>query len=147
MTSYEQLQENKEVARRIIVEVIDGADLALADELIEADYVEHRESDGSEPSLEGLKRWITMVHDAFPDWRHTVDDLIAEGDKVVVRNRVFGTHRGEFMGIPPTGKQVVQPGIDIMRIKDGKMVEHWGVYDWKGFFEQLGEFPKDDQNR
>lgn len=138
-----QTQQNiKNVARRILIEVVDGANLDLADELIAPDYLEHRSGAGEGSPLEGFKEWVRTVHGGFPDWRHTIDDLIAEGDKVVVRNRVFGTHRGEFMGIAPTGKQVEQAGIDIMRIQDGRMVEHWGVYDWHGLYQQLGVLPK-----
>ena len=136
---------NKNVARRIIVEVIDGADLDLADELIAEEYVEHRPSAGDGSSREGFKAWIRMVHDAFPDWRHTIDDVVAEGDKVMVRNTLYGTHRGTFMGIPATGKQFRQEGFDLFRIQDGKMVEHWGVYDWMGFYQQLGIVPPQEE--
>jgi predicted ester cyclase len=137
-----RLQANKNLARRVIEEVIDGADLDLADELIAEDYVEHRPTDDTAPGREGLKRWVKMVHAAFPDWRHTIDDLVAEGDKVVVRNTLFGTHRGEFMGIAPTGKQIRQAGFDLFRIQDGKVIEHWGEYDWMGFFQQLRVVPE-----
>lgn len=133
----ERLQENKRIARRIIEEVIDGRNLTLADELIAQDYVEHSPSQGLPPGREGFKRWIVQVHTGFPDWQHSIEDMIAEGDRVVVRNVARGTHRGEFMGIAPTGHRVSEPGIDIMRIVGGKMVEHWGQYDWLGLLDQL----------
>jgi predicted ester cyclase len=135
-------QDLKRIARRVLVEVIDGADLELADELIAADYVEHRPTDETAPGVAGFKKWVRLVHDAFPDWRHTVDDIIAEGDKVMVRNTVYGTHRGDFMGIAPTGKQIEQRGFDLFRIADGKVVEHWGEYDWLGLYRQLGAVPE-----
>ena len=135
------LQENKHVARRILEEVVDGANLDIAEDLIAPDYLEHRARPGAPPGLEGFKQWVRTAHAAFPDWRHSIDDVIAEGDKVMIRNTVYGTHRGEFMGIAPTGKQVQQAGIDVMRIVDGRMVEHWGEYDWLGLLQQLGALP------
>ncbi len=135
-------QELKNIARRIIIEVIDGADLDLADDLIAADYVEHRPTDETAPGVAGFKKWVRLVHEAFPDWRHTIEDVLAEGDKVMVRNTVFGTHRGEFMGIAPTGKQIQQRGFDQFRIAGGKVVEHWGEYDWFGLYQQLGVIPE-----
>jgi predicted ester cyclase len=132
-----QLQRNKQVARRIVEEVIDGRNLALADELFAPDYVEHNPSDGLPPGLLGLKAWIVNAHRGFPDWQHRIEDMIAEGDRVVVRTVVHGTHRGEWLGIAPTGRQVRQPGIDIFRIVDGRVVEHWGQYDWLQLLKQL----------
>ena len=141
------LEENKRTVRRIILEVIDGADLALADDLIAPDYVEHRPTNPAEESdlnpREGLKRWIGMVHEAFPDWRHEIHDEVAEGDLVTVRSTLYGTHRGTWLGIPATGKQIEQRGYDQFRIVDGRMVEHWGEYDWIGFYQQLGALPED----
>lgn len=140
---HDTLELNKEVARRIILEVIDQSKLDLADELIARDYVEHRPTDDPDAGLDGLKEWIRTVHAAFPDWRHTVDDVVAEGDMVMIRNTLYGTHRGEWMGIAPTGRTIEQRGFDQMRIVDGKMVEHWGEYDWIGFYQQLGAFPQE----
>jgi predicted ester cyclase len=137
------LEANKEVARRIILEVIDKSNLALADQLIAADYHEHRPGAAPDAGVDGLKDWIRTVHAAFPDWRHTVDDVVAEGDLVTIRNTLYGTHRGEWMGIAPTGRTIEQRGFDQMRIVGGKMVEHWGEYDWIGFYQQLGAFPQE----
>ena len=132
----EQAQDIKNVAQRILIEVIDGKDLDLADELIAEDLYDH--TGGGSGGRQAWKEWVQTVHRAFPDWRHVIEDYIVEGDKVVVRQVVLGTHRGEFRGIAPTGKQVRQLGIDIMRIRDGKLVEHWGQYDWLGLFAQIG---------
>lgn len=132
---------NAAIARRIIEEVIDTGDLALADQLVAVDYREGSAFPGLSPGREGLKQWIRMARAAFPDWRHTIEDIIAEEDRVVVRTIARGTHWGEFMGLLPTGKQVTQPGIDIMRIGAGQMVEHWGQYDWLGLLQQLGALP------
>ena len=141
------LEQNRAIARRIILEVIDGADLALADELIAPDYVEHRPTNPAEGEetnpREGLKHWIGMVHEAFPDWRHEIHDAVAEGDLVTVRSTLYGTHHGTWMGIPATGTQIEQRGYDQFRIVDGRMAEHWGEYDWIGFYQQLGTLPDD----
>jgi steroid delta-isomerase-like uncharacterized protein len=144
----DQLQANKTVARRILEEVIDGKDLDLADELIAEDVHDHCATPGSTPGREGWKEWVRGIHASYPDWRHTIEDIIAEGDKVVVRQTAMGTHRGTFHGIEPTGKLVRERGIDVMRIRDGKMVEHWGEYDWFGLFTQLGAItpPGEDGN-
>jgi steroid delta-isomerase-like uncharacterized protein len=75
---------------------------------------------------------------AFPDFAMTVDDTIVEGDKVAIRVRATGTHKGEFMGIPATGRQIEVPLIDIMRVRDGKIAEHWGVMDSGAMMQQLG---------
>jgi predicted ester cyclase len=83
----------------------------------------------------------TALWTAFPDLHYTVEDLIADGDKVVVRGTLRGTHQGDFMGIPPTGKQVSLTGITIDRIKDGKFVEGWANADMLGLLQQLGVIP------
>ena len=78
---------------------------------------------------------------AFPDFHHTVEDLVAEGDKVVPRLTLRGTHQGDFQGLPPTGKQVTFSGINVMRLEDGKIVEHWSIGDTLGMLQQLGAIP------
>jgi predicted ester cyclase len=82
-----------------------------------------------------------MLRSAFPDFHATIDDIIAEGDKVVLRQTWTGTHKGEFMGIPPTGKRVSFGVIDIIRVDGDKCVEHWGQMDNAGLMQQLGAVP------
>ncbi len=139
----DSLDRNVAVARRIILEVIDQSKLELAHELVTADYVEHRPNGDGPNGVEGLKAWIQTAHKGFPDWRHEITGVVAQGERVVLRSTLRGTHRGEFQGIQPTGKQIEQFGYDEMRIVDGKMVEHWGEYDWLGFYQQLGVVPDD----
>src|SRR5205823_14624824 len=91
--------------------------------------------------IEGSKQFIAMYLTAFPDVHFTVEDIIAEGDKVVTRLTVRGTQQGAFMGIPATGKQTTSTGIDINRIVDGKSVEHWLEMDTLGLLQQLGAVP------
>src|SRR5437764_1381191 len=81
------------------------------------------------PGIEGIRNLFATLHNAFPDAHVTLDDVLAEGDKVVVRSTLSGTHQGTFMGIPATGRHVSITGIDIVRMRDGKMVEHWGNED------------------
>jgi predicted ester cyclase len=140
--SNDSLARNVEVARRIILEVIDQSRLDLADELVAPDYVEHRPNGDGPDGVEGLKAWVRTVHEGFPDWRHEITGAVAQGDRVVLRSTLYGTHTGEFQGIPATGRTIEQFGYDELRISDGRMVEHWGEYDWLGFYQQLGVVPE-----
>ena len=91
-----------------------------------------------EQGRSGFLRAVSMYHDAFPDIGYSVDDLFADGDRVAVRVTLRGTHKGEFLGIPPTGKQLNVSGIGIYRIADGKIAEVWGLRDHIGTMPQLG---------
>jgi predicted ester cyclase len=82
-----------------------------------------------------------MFHHGFPDWRETIDDVVAEGDRVVIRVTGSGTHQGEFQGIPPTDRQVTATGIGIGRIENGRIAESWAAYDALGMMQQLGVIP------
>ena len=134
-------EQNKAIYRRIMEEVFGRGNIALADQLIAANYVEHETLPGLEPGLEGFKQMVTSFRAAFPDMRGTVEDMVAEGEKVVGRYTMRGTHRGEFMGMAPTGKQVTVTGIDILRFDRGKVVEHWGMADQMSMMQQLGAIP------
>jgi len=135
-------EQNKALFRRLMEEVFDRGNISLIDELFAPDFVEHEELPPGIPAgSEGVKQLSTMFRSAFPDFKATIDDMIAEGDKVVVRGTWSGTHEGEFMGIPPTGKRVSFGVIDIVRIEGGKFVEHWGQMDNMGLMQQLGLIP------
>ena len=130
-------EENKALARRAFEEVWNQGNLDVVDEIFSIDFVEHR----SGPDIhgpEGVKQLATMYSIAFPDLKYTIEDQIAEGDKVVCRWTATGTHKGELMGIPPTGAQVTSTGIDIFRITDGQIVELWVNVDELGTMQQLG---------
>jgi predicted ester cyclase len=138
-------ESNKAIARRWHTDLwgagnLDRA-LALADEIVAADYVDHAMPPGLAPGVEGLKQQLTTFYTALPDIFSIADDLIAEGDKVVVRWHGGGTHNGEFFGIPPTGTAATITGIHIFRIAGGKIVEHWGNSDDLGMLRQLGAIP------
>jgi predicted ester cyclase len=92
--------------------------------------------------MEGFKQFFPMLYAAFPDWHATIEDVIAEGDKVVHRIKGGGTHKDEWMGIAATGKQVTTTGILIYRIDNGKIVEEWLQYDVLGVMQQLGAIPR-----
>ena len=131
-------EQNKAIMRRIYDEVFNAGNLAVVDEIVATDVIEH---EGDAQGSEGLKQTVTMFRTAFPDLQFSVDDMIAEGDKVASRIMMRGTHKGEFMGIPATGKTVAIEGIDIIRFANGKAVEHWGVFDNAAMMEQLGVAP------
>jgi steroid delta-isomerase-like uncharacterized protein len=142
------IEENKTLARRMVEEIFTRGNLNLADEFVASDFVEHEELPPGLPGgREGVIQLTTMLRSAFPDLKATVDDVIAEGDKVVIRQTWSGTHKGEFMGIPPTGKKVSFGVIDIIRVAGGKMVEHWGQMDAMGMMQQLGAIPAPAQGR
>jgi steroid delta-isomerase-like uncharacterized protein len=134
-------EQNKAIVRRIYDEVINKGNLALFDQLVAPDVIEHEALPGFASDREGVKQFFTMFRAAFPDLHFTAEDMIAEGDKVATRITVNGTHKGEFMGIAPTGKQITMTGIDILRFADGKVVEHWGNTDDLGMMQQLGVVP------
>ena len=137
-------EENKAIARRGY-EAINQNNLDTLDEVVASDMTDHDPAPGQAPGLEGVKHYFSSLHAAFPDVRMDVEDMIAEGDKVVARVSVSGTHRGEFMGIAPTGNRVTIAGIDILRMANGKIVEHWGKFDDLGMMQQLGVIPEPGQ--
>ena len=131
-------EENKAIARRFVDEVINRGNVALIDELAAPDFVDHAAPPGVPPTREGLKTFIAMLRGAFPDLHVTIDDLIAEGDKVVLRTTNHGTMTGDFAGMPPAGKSATWASVDIVRYANGESVEHWGVDDQLGMLQQLG---------
>jgi len=132
-------EQNKTLLSRLIKEVFNRGNVSVVDELLAPDFVEHEElPPGIPPGREAVKQLSTIFRSAFPDFKATIDDMIAEGDKVVARQTWSGTQKGEFMGVPPTGKRVSFGVIDIVRIAGGKVVEHWGQMDGMGMMKQLG---------
>ena len=129
--------DNKDVVSRFYEDVLNSADFDALDELAVADYEEHDPLPGQGEGREGLRdRARTLVHAFSPQF--TIEDVIAEGDRVVVRWTNSGTHSGDFLGIPATGRTVSFAGIDIYRVEDGKLAEHWHVVDQLSMLIQLG---------
>jgi steroid delta-isomerase-like uncharacterized protein len=122
-------------------ERINAGDIAGFGDLVADDFVEHQGLP-AHPTKEGTLEFFRILLAAFPDWRMTVEDLIAGGDKTVARVQVTGTHKGEFMGVPATGTHVDVQLIDIMRFDGAGLVcEHWGVADMLSLMQQLGVVP------
>jgi steroid delta-isomerase-like uncharacterized protein len=138
-------EENKAVARRIVEEVWNKKNLDAIDELIAADYVDHTLPPGVPAGREGARAFIGTYLNAFPDVKLTIEDMITEGDKVVTRWTATGTHTGELMGIPATGKRITVTGLDITRFSGGKSVEFWGQFDQMGMMQQLGVIPAPEE--
>ncbi len=139
-------EENKALVRRLTEEVFNAHNLAPIDGYFLPDYVDHVPLPPGMPAgLAGLKAFWGALFEAFPDFRYTVDDMVAEGDRVVARLTARGTHRGTFMGIPTTGKQVTWTEIHIGRCAGGKITEHWANIDQLGLMQQLGAIPMPGQ--
>jgi steroid delta-isomerase-like uncharacterized protein len=131
---------NKTLVRRFWEGVFNEKNLAVIDEVCAADMVYHSPT-GPIQGREAFKQYIGAYLNAFPDFHITIEDMVAEGDRVVVRQTTTATHQGELMGIPPTGKRIDVAGIHITRIVDGKGVEDWGSDDMLGLLQQLGVIP------
>jgi steroid delta-isomerase-like uncharacterized protein len=128
---------NKAAVRRYYEDVLNAGDVSALQELAVAQYDEHDPLPGQTTGREGLQQRVRMLRDAFHA-HFTIEDLIAENDKVVARWTSRGTHVAEFLGIPPTGKPYTIAGIDNHRLVDGKLAEHWHVVDQLSQLRQLG---------
>ena len=132
------IEENKAVVRRFFEELLSRDDIAVADELLSPGFRFYFAGSPDPMNLESYKEFLVARRAAFPDRRFVVEDMIAEGDKVSVRFTMRGTHKGEFRGIAPSGKEVTMTGIDTIRLSDGKMVEDRVEVDQLGMMRQLG---------
>ena len=127
---------------RRMYELISTGDIDGFGQLVADDFVEHEETPGHDPTKEGVKQLFHLYRAAFPDLRMEAKDVLASGDKVVARVRATGTHQGDFMGVPASGKNVDVQLIDIIRFgDDGLAHEHWGVFDALAMLQQLGAVP------
>jgi steroid delta-isomerase-like uncharacterized protein len=138
-------EENKTLLRRYIEEVFNKGNIAAADEVLAPNFVHHSLPKGVPPDREGLKRFVTVLLSAFPDFHITIEDLVAEGDRVAARFTWRGTHKGEFIGIPPTGKPVTVVEHCLHRVEGGKIAESWVELDQLGMMQQLGIVPPPGQ--
>jgi steroid delta-isomerase-like uncharacterized protein len=135
-------QPYREPVRRVIEELFNAGQLAVVSELYAAEYIRH---DPATPDLtgglDGIKEVITRYRTAFPDLQLTQEDLVAEGDKAVVRWSAHGTQHGELPGIAPTGRAFTITGLSMYRFVDGQIVEEWTNWDTLGMLQQLGMIP------
>jgi len=130
-------EQNKTLARRWFEDLFSRGELDATNEILSADFVDHLTHE-DERGLEELKLYVSIYRTAFPDIQDAVEDIVAEGDKVVVRWTSGGTHQGEFMGVAPTGRHVTFTGMRLFRIAENKIVESWVNIDERGLQEQLG---------
>lgn len=124
-----------------VVDSINKNDWNMTAKAFDPNYVEHNAPPGFPAGIEGFKQFLSMFRATFPDFSYSIQDTIAEGDKVVQRVTGQGTMKGAFAGMPATGKHASWGEIHISRFKDGKIVEHWAVVDQVGMLQQLGLMP------
>jgi len=133
--------ENKALFRRFIEEIVNQKKIDVIDELMSADFIEHHPAPDQAPGAAGMKDLMTMFFASFPDLHSTIDILVAEGDIVLGRMTTTGTGQGDIMGIPAAGKKISFTETHMVRIANGKAVEHWGNADDVAMMEQLGVIP------
>jgi steroid delta-isomerase-like uncharacterized protein len=135
-------EENKAVVRRLIEEVWNNGNLDAIDELVASDHVDHDPGrEGTPGGPEGMRAFVQMYRSAYPDTHLAIGEIVADGDLVAMTWTATGTHQGELMGIPPSGKSVKVSGMGMDRVRDGKIVESWSNYDALGMLVQLGAIP------
>jgi steroid delta-isomerase-like uncharacterized protein len=133
------IDDNKALVRRFIEQVFEHGDMAAVDELVAEDFVPHTYPGTTD--REGLKRAMERVSTGITDAKFTIEDVIAEGDRVAVRLTSGATQNGEFMGMPPSDKRYEIEEIHIFRVRDGRITEHWHQFDQLGMMRQLGAMP------
>ena len=135
------MADYKEMAQRWFGEVLTEGKLEVIDELCSPDFVDHDPLPGTSADFAGIKDGTAQIRAAFPDLEATADDVIVEGDRLAVRSTMRGTHEGDFLGIPASGKRVEVSNYDFVRFEDDRVVEHWGVIDSATLMEQIGAVP------
>lgn len=136
-------EDNKKTARRIVIELINAGNLELIDKLVATNFIEHGAPGGAAQGRESFRQMIPMLRSAFPDLEYTIEDQIAEGDRVAQRLVGHGTMQGEFMGMAPTGKRAEWQEMHIHRFDpDGRLAEHWETSNELGMMAQLGLVPQ-----
>jgi steroid delta-isomerase-like uncharacterized protein len=134
-------EANKALMRQVLEDELSRGDTSVAARIFHPDFFDHTNPPGMQHGLAGHNAIVALFRTAFPDQWWQIEDLIAEGDRVVARTTFTGTHQGDFFGIAPTGRSVSIAGVHILRIADGKIMEHWGTNDDLGLMRQLGVIP------
>jgi steroid delta-isomerase-like uncharacterized protein len=132
------MADKRDLARRWFAEVMNQGNEDVIDEICAPNFVDHDPLPGTGPDRDGIHQFVKQVRSAFPDLETTVDDMLVEGDEIAVRSTFRGTHEGDFMGIPATGKKVEVANYDFVRMENDQAVEHWGTIDSAALMEQLG---------
>lgn len=133
---------NRAMLQRFWEEIFNQANTKTLDEIVAKDYLNHDLVPGEGPGSEGLKQFVHLLHNSFADLRFEPTQMVAGDDKVVTRWEATGTHSGEFMGVPATGKKIKATGMAMHRIENGKIVEAWNNWDALGLLTQLGAIPQ-----
>ena len=136
-----QTETNKAIYRRFIEEGFNAGQLAVLDEVLAPTYVDYDAPPGTPPGPGGIKQIVSMFRAAFPDFQIAVEQQVAEGDTVSSRLTFRGTHRGELLGIPATGRPVTMTGLTMVRLANDRLVEGWVKNDMLGLLQQLGAAP------
>jgi predicted ester cyclase len=134
-------EANKNVYRRMVEEVVNKGNFEVIPELFHEEYVDHASPPGTPPGIAGVEPIFRMFRTGFPDVKFTIDQMIGEGDYVATLVHGEGTHTGQFIAFPPSGKHAVWRSVGFFRIKDGKIIEHWGIPDLLGLLIQIGVIP------
>ena len=134
-------EATKTIVRRNTEEVQGGGDFALFDELFADDFVDHTPQPGTAPDKEGVRLLYTTLREAFPDFRPEIGWQTVDGELVTTYKIYYGTHLGTFLGVAPTGRSIHFETVDAMRVRDGKITDHWGVANLLGLMTQLGAWP------
>jgi len=127
------------VVRRLHAEILAARDPAVVDAFFARDFVSHNNPPELPEGVEGVRRFFAMFRDAMPDVDVTIDELIADGDRAAVATTIRGTHTGELLGMPATGRRLEVVGVDMVRVRDGRIVEHRGLTDTVGLMRQLAD--------
>lgn len=131
-------EHNKAIVRQFVEAAQTYHDLTVVDTMMSPDFVDHSVPSGLPPGREGVKMQFAMFYNALPDLHAIIHEQIAEGDKVMTRKSLRGTHQGDLFGVPPTGKTLSIEVIDILRVCEGKITDHWNLVDQLGLMRQLG---------
>ena len=140
-TSDNPSEAAKVVVRRNTEEVQGGGNFDVFDELFADDFLDHTPQPGRTPDKAGARELYRALRAAFPDFHADIHWQIADGDHVTTSKTYHGTHRGEFLGVPPTGRKIQFETVDVMRVRNGKIAEHWGVANLFSLLQQLGAWP------
>jgi len=132
----------KALMKRFNDEVMSQGKMEVIDEIVSEDLIEHAAPEGIPANREGVKIFVKTFRDAFPDMKATTVAVVVEGDEAWMQSTITGTHKGEFMGIPPTNKSFEITAFDRVKFKDDKAIEHWGAEDDMGMMTQLGLVPE-----
>lgn len=131
-------EQNKAIVVRFNAAFIEGGDMNAFREIIAEDFINHTATEGMPKGPDGVVYFFNhLLKPSFPDLKVVIHDQVAEADKVTTRKSFYATHSGDFLGIPPSNKNVVMEVIDIIRLRDGKFIEHWGILDMQGVIAQI----------